>query len=88
MLPEDTYFNVFIWFVGAVWRRARSSPQADRTRRRVLVLSAVGKSAGTFCVTLPVAAHSVPRWYVAMKPTQFSAARSWPIAVWKTRPLP
>src|SRR5690349_16264454 len=55
---------------------------------RVLVLSAVGKSAGTFCVTLPVAAHSVPRWYVVMKPTQFSAARSWPIAVWKTRPLP
>src|ERR1017187_2175234 len=29
---------------------------------RVLVLPAAGKSAGTFCVTLPVAAHSVPRW--------------------------
>jgi beta-phosphoglucomutase-like phosphatase (HAD superfamily) len=28
---------------------------------RVETLSAVGKSAGTFCVTLPVAAHSVPR---------------------------
>src|ERR1019366_9439486 len=29
---------------------------------RVLVLPADGKSAGAFCVTLPVAAHSVPRW--------------------------
>ena len=28
---------------------------------RVLALSALGKSAGTFCVTLPVAAHSAPR---------------------------
>jgi hypothetical protein len=28
---------------------------------RMLTLSAVGKSAGTFCVTFPVAAHSVPR---------------------------
>jgi sugar-phosphatase len=28
---------------------------------RIDTLSAVGKSAGTFCVTLPVAAHSVPR---------------------------
>src|SRR5262249_2763267 len=55
---------------------------------RVLTLSADGKSAGTFCVTLPVAAHSVPRWKVVMKPTQLSAARSWPMAVWKIRPLP
>ena len=28
---------------------------------RVLALSADGKSAGSFCVTFPVAAHSVPR---------------------------
>ena len=28
---------------------------------RKLTFSAVGKSAGTFCVTFPVAAHSVPR---------------------------
>ena len=26
------------------------------------ICAAVGKSAGTFCVTAPVAAHSVPRW--------------------------
>jgi hypothetical protein len=33
---------------------------------RIEVLSAVGKSAGTAWVTLPVAAHSVPRWSVTM----------------------
>jgi hypothetical protein len=29
-----------------------------------------GKSAGTACVTRPVAAHSVPRCSVTMNPTQ------------------
>ena len=38
------------------------------------VFSAVGKSAGTFCVTLPVAAHSVPRWSVTTNPVQAIAA--------------
>src|SRR5438105_3748386 len=37
---------------------------------RALTLSAVGKSSGTLVsVTLPVAAHSVPRCRVTMKPT-------------------
>src|ERR1039457_1610623 len=62
-------------------------PSGGSYSGRVLVLSAVGKSGGTFCVTFPVAAHSVPRWYVIMNPTQFSAARSWPMTVWKIRPL-
>ena len=36
---------------------------------RLLALSAVGKSAATGTLTLPVAAHSAPRWRVLMKPT-------------------
>ena len=55
---------------------------------RALTLSAVGKSLGKACVTLPVAAHSVPRWYVAMKPTHSSESTPWPMGVWNTRPLP
>src|SRR5262249_20665314 len=55
---------------------------------RVETFSSVGKSSGTFCVTLPVAAHSAPRASVARKPTHFSAGRSWPSVVWNARPLP
>ena len=36
-----------------------------------LSFSAVGKLSGTFCVTRPVAAHSVPRFKVVTKPTSF-----------------
>jgi hypothetical protein len=36
---------------------------------RLDAASAFGKSAATGSVTLPVAAHSVPRWKVFMKPT-------------------
>src|SRR4026209_2742010 len=49
---------------------------------------AVGKFFGIGDVTLPVAAHSVPRWRVVAKPTHFMASTLWPRAVWKTRPLP
>ena len=45
-------------------------------------------SVGTFWVTFPVAAHSVPRWNVAINPTQLRAGTSCPIVVWKMRPLP
>ena len=44
--------------VGALARNA-GSIRAMSTRK--LTVSAVGNVAGTFCVTLPVAAHSVPR---------------------------
>ena len=43
------------------------------TQSRTLALSGPGKSSGTFCVTLPVAAHSTPRWKGTMKATLFSA---------------
>ena len=43
---------------------------------------------GIGSVTCPVAAHSVPRASVVMKPTQRMPFRSWPIGVWNTRPLP
>jgi hypothetical protein len=39
---------------------------------RADVLSALGKSAGIFCVTLPEAAHPMPRRKVVMKPTFWS----------------
>ena len=42
---------------------------------------AVGKFVGTFCVTLPVAAHSVPRCNVTANPTQLKATTSCPSAV-------
>ena len=48
---------------------------------RADVLSALGKSAGIFCVTLPVAAHSVPRRKVVMNPTPSNASVSWPSVV-------
>src|SRR5262245_65872311 len=54
----------------------------------VLVLSALGKSRGIGRVTLPVAAHSLPRCSVVMKPMQRMPLTSWPIGVWNTRPLP
>ena len=41
----------------------------------------VGKSLGIGIVTLPVAAHSVLRCMVVMKPTQLMAAVSWPMGV-------
>src|SRR5262249_646730 len=53
----------------------------------VEIFSPVGKSSGTGSVTLPVAAHSVPRASVVRKPTHLIASRSWPIVVWKTRPF-
>ena len=56
--------------------------------QRKLTLSAVGKSAGGFWVTFPVAAHSVPRCRMVMKSTERMAARSCPKVVWKTRPFP
>ena len=53
---------------------------------------AVGKSSGIGMVTLPVAAHSVPRSIDVRKPTQriavVSSPMAWPITVVKTRPLP
>ena len=48
----------------------RRSLNSYRVRKDAL--SAVGKSDGTGIVTFPVAAHSVPRWRVTMKPTQFT----------------
>ncbi len=53
-----------------------------------LAFSAVGNSFGSAIVTLPVAAHSVPRVIVPAKPQHFIAVASWPIGVWNTRPLP
>ena len=35
---------------------------------------------GTACVTLPVAAHSAPRWNVAMNATLFNSTGVWPSA--------
>ena len=50
------------WTGAEVWRRERSNLPADRTPAACWSCRPVGKSRGTFCVTLPVAAHSVPRW--------------------------
>ncbi len=50
----------------------------QRTYFLALTASALGKSAGTGCVTFPVAAHSVPRCVVAMKPTHAIASGPWP----------
>jgi len=55
---------------------------------RELVLSSVGNSLGIFTVTLPVAAHSVPRCRVTVKPTQRIESAPCPIGVWNTRPSP
>src|SRR5262249_27847742 len=68
----------------AVAARRRGSHFAFKSR--VLTSFAVGKSSGTFCVTLPVAAHSAPRCSVTMKPTHLIAGTSWPSVVWNTRP--
>lgn len=48
---------------------------------RLLVLSAVGKSAGIGIDTFPVAAHSVPRCSVVMKPTHSIEYSACPIGV-------
>src|SRR5688572_22232559 len=48
---------------------------------RLCTFASVGKSAGTFCVTWPVAAHSVPRCSVTAKPTHLIASMPWPNAV-------
>jgi hypothetical protein len=55
---------------------------------RTEVFSAVGKSAGSAWVTAPVAAHSAPRWKLAINPAQFiggptaaSLAPTWPKVV-------
>ncbi len=56
---------------------------------RMAGLSA-GKSSGwgAGIVTLPVAAHSVPRSRVTWKPSPDMESVPWPRVVWKTRPLP
>src|SRR5262245_56065541 len=48
---------------------------------RLLTFSAVGKLDGTFWVTAPVAAHSVPRCKVTAKPTHLIASIACPSAV-------
>lgn len=63
--------------VFAKWRGNSAAPLYGRG----LVLVSVGKSAGTGCVTLPVAAHSTPRRRVVAKPTSLIASRPWPSAV-------
>ena len=68
-------------------RRQPARPAAPRYCRR-LTLSGLGKSAGTFCVTFPVAAHSAPRCRVTINPTHCMATGSCPKVVWKMRPLP
>ena len=50
--------------------------KVDPASASVLTAPAVGKSAGSFCVTFPVAAHSAPRDSVVMKPTHDMAAGS------------
>ena len=61
----------------------QASGRFGSTRNRSLTVSAQGrteiasgpgKSLGTACVTLPVAAHSAPRCSVTMKPTQCIAS--------------
>src|SRR4051812_5222899 len=47
-----------------------------------LTLSAVGKSFGIVSVTLPVAAHSLPRSKPVRNPTQRTDSSPWPIGVW------
>src|SRR5260221_9524484 len=66
-----------------------AGPQAENKAIHFteLCLSPVGNSAGIAKVTAPVAAHSVPRFSVAWKPTHFMARTSLPIGVLKTRPL-
>src|SRR5436190_20519686 len=57
-----------------------------------LVASGLGKLSGSGRVTLPVAAHSQPRFMTVMKPTQriarVSLPPTWPMTVVNTRPLP
>src|SRR5262249_22766096 len=53
-----------------------------------LTLSCFGNFSGIGSVTRPVPAHSVPRTRVVTKPAQRMPVRSWPMGVWKTRPLP
>jgi hypothetical protein len=48
---------------------------------RLLVASAVGKSSGIGSVTLPLAAHSVPRNSVVIKPTHSMLYSACPIGV-------
>ncbi len=55
---------------------------------RLRVFSEVGKLVGTFCFTLPVAAHSAPRCSVVAAPTHFKASTLWPSVVCNTRPWP
>lgn len=55
---------------------------------RTLTAAGEGKLPGSFRLTWPVAAHSVPRWNVTMKPADESACKSWPRVEWNTRPAP
>ena len=54
---------------------------------RDVAVPLLGKSLGISWVTLPLAAHSVPRKKVTMNPIPSNASVSWPRVVWKTRPL-
>ena len=74
--------------MGVYCKPERPNQQSAEPYWRTVALSAVGKSAGTFCVTWPLAAHSTPRWKVAMKATLFMFGTSCPRHSWKTRPLP
>ncbi len=65
-----------------------STVQITKPYGRTLALSAVGKSSGTFWVTLPLAAHSAPRWTGTMNATLASSLAVWPRAWLNTRPLP
>ena len=64
---------------GAGWRAGAGAAEDNRQPQHYfgaggshrLSFSAVGKFSGTFWVTWPVAAHSVPRSRVVTKPTSF-----------------
>src|SRR5262249_42106277 len=73
---------------GAALSRPRPHPARSPPHFSGIAFFAVGNSFGTGTVTLPVAAHSVPRCTVSANPTHFIALTSWPIGVWNTRPLP
>jgi len=63
-------------------------PSVEHHFAKELVFSSVGKFSGIFSVTFAVAAHSVPRCRVVLKPTQRIESASCPIGVRNTRPLP
>jgi hypothetical protein len=72
------FFCVFRVFRGSFFDPPFTGPAPYG---RALLAVSVGKSAGTFCVTAPVAAHSTPRRSVTAKPTHLIASIPCPIAV-------